>query len=143
MVHARSQVIREELVNEPYVERLIREATERGELTPTVGVGKPIQGLDRDDPDWWVRSWLHRDRATRASEELTREMIRSIALALRSDDQTALHILAELNQQISEHNRGRAAEDQMPLVDVDAIIARRARIPRSSTETRDRGGREA
>ncbi len=40
-------------MTEPFVERRIREAIERGELEPREGVGEPIPNLD-EDPDWWA-----------------------------------------------------------------------------------------
>ena len=43
-----------------WVERLITEAIERGELDPQKGVGEPIQDLD-DDPDWWVKKRVKRE----------------------------------------------------------------------------------
>ncbi len=47
-------------MTEPFVERRIREAIERGELEPREGVGEPIPNLDQD-PDWWVKSWVERE----------------------------------------------------------------------------------
>ncbi len=47
-------------MEEPFVERRIREAIERGELEPQEGVGEPIPNLDRD-PDWWVKRWIERE----------------------------------------------------------------------------------
>ena len=44
-------------------ERTIREAIERGEFDDLPGKGKPIPGAGRpDDPLWWVRGWLERQR---------------------------------------------------------------------------------
>ncbi len=42
------------------MERIIREAIERGELEPGEGVGEPIPDLD-NDPDWWVKRWVQRE----------------------------------------------------------------------------------
>ncbi len=47
-------------MTEPFVERRIREAIERGELEPREGAGEPIPNLDQD-PDWWVKSWVERE----------------------------------------------------------------------------------
>lgn len=50
---------------ESWIERTIREATERGELKATIGVGEPIQSLDSTyDPAWWVKAWLERERSS-------------------------------------------------------------------------------
>lgn len=44
-----------------WIERLIGEKIESGELEPREGVGEPIDGLD-DDPLWWVKRWIERER---------------------------------------------------------------------------------
>ncbi len=44
------------------MERLIREAIERGELEPNEGIGESISDLDDTyDPNWWVKSWVERE----------------------------------------------------------------------------------
>jgi hypothetical protein len=49
--------------HETYVDRLIREAMERGEFDELPGAGKPIPGAGRpDDRWWWFRSWVKRNR---------------------------------------------------------------------------------
>ncbi|MCK8612346.1 J-domain-containing protein [Gordonia sp. C13] len=40
---------------ESRVERMIREAAERGEFDDLPGAGKPLDLSDSDDPDWWVK----------------------------------------------------------------------------------------
>ena len=48
---------------ETWVERQIREATERGEFDNLPGEGQPIPGLNgRDDEDWWVKGFLEREK---------------------------------------------------------------------------------
>ena len=53
------------------VERAIRAAIERGEFEDLPGAGEPLEGLDRPyDPNWWVKSWIEREReAGRGSED--------------------------------------------------------------------------
>jgi hypothetical protein len=47
-----------------HVERLIREAMERGEFDDLPGEGKPLPDAGtHDDEYWWVRKWLARNRA--------------------------------------------------------------------------------
>ncbi len=49
-------------MEETWIDRLIREAIERGELEPTQGVGEPISNLDQThDPNWWVKEWVERE----------------------------------------------------------------------------------
>ena len=48
---------------ESWVERLIREATERGEFDNLPGQGKPIKGLNgRDEENWWIKAYLEREQ---------------------------------------------------------------------------------
>ena len=47
---------------ENHVDRIIREAMERGEFDDLPGTGKPIAGVGtRDDDLWWVRRWVRRN----------------------------------------------------------------------------------
>ena|SRR2546430_3642230 len=47
---------------ESWIDKQIREATERGEFDNLPGAGKPIPGAGRpDDENWWVRNYLHRE----------------------------------------------------------------------------------
>lgn len=46
-----------------WIERLISEAIERGDIEPGKGVGEPIPDLDKAyDPAWWVKDWIERER---------------------------------------------------------------------------------
>lgn len=50
---------------ENHVDRLIREAMERGDFDDLGGKGKPIPGAGSiDDELWWVRRWMRRNRET-------------------------------------------------------------------------------
>jgi hypothetical protein len=46
---------------ESLVEQRIREAQERGEFDNLPGAGKPLPGLETDDPDWWVKGMIRRE----------------------------------------------------------------------------------
>lgn len=58
----------DDLTNLPYVERRIREAIERGEFDDLPGSGQPIPDLN-DDPLWWVKKWVERERLKDALRE--------------------------------------------------------------------------
>lgn len=48
---------------ETMVDRIIREATERGEFDDLPGRGKPIPGAGTVDGEgWWIRRWVERNR---------------------------------------------------------------------------------
>ena len=60
---------------ESWVERTIREATERGDLDPAEGKGEPLEMLREPyEPNWWAKRWMKREGFT--GEEL-REAIQA------------------------------------------------------------------
>ncbi|MCA9729577.1 MAG: GNAT family N-acetyltransferase, partial [Candidatus Eisenbacteria bacterium] len=48
------------LMSESWMDTMIRDAGERGELANLPGKGKPLTGLN-DDPDWWIKDKLRRE----------------------------------------------------------------------------------
>jgi hypothetical protein len=70
---------------EPWVERQLREARERGEFDNLPGAGKPIPGLDQPyDEFWWVKDKLRRENLTYLPT----------TLALRKEAEDALEAVA-------------------------------------------------
>ncbi len=60
-----------------WVDLQIRQAMDRGDFDDLPGYGKPLQGLDgRDDPDWWVKKLVERERV----------VVLPPSLQLRKDD---------------------------------------------------------
>lgn len=54
--------------HESIVERMIREAIERGEFDDLSGRGQPIPGAGTADTEgWWIRRWVQRNRAVEAN----------------------------------------------------------------------------
>ena len=48
---------------EAFVDRVIREAMERGEFDHLPGRGKPVPGMGTVDTEgWWIREWVERHR---------------------------------------------------------------------------------
>lgn len=47
--------------HESWVEKQIREAQERGDFDNLPGAGRPLEGLDDPDPDWWVKKMMERE----------------------------------------------------------------------------------
>lgn len=94
---------------ETWIDRQIREATERGEFDNLPGAGEPLAGLDKPfDEMWWVKRKLRNEGLTYAPP----------SLALRKDAQDALEaasrarseaevrqIIEDINEQIREANR--------------------------------------
>jgi hypothetical protein len=112
---------------ESWVDRQIREATERGAFDNLPGAGKPLH-LD-PDPDWWAKAKI-------ADENL--EALLPTALGLRREverlpgtllgvrlEEHAREIIDDLNQRIREsYTRPRSGPRIIvALVDVDAALA--------------------
>jgi Domain of unknown function (DUF1992) len=115
---------------ESWIDRQIREATERGEFENLPGAGKPIPDLDKPfDEMWWVKRKLH-------SEGLTYQ---PPSIALRKDAHDALEavskatseaevrrIIESVNERIREANRKGIAGPSLMLwpFDVDRLVKR-------------------
>ena len=115
---------------ESWVERQIREATERGEFDNLPGAGRPIPGLNgREDENWWVKRFLEREKLPMplpASLALRKEVADlPQELAEIRDEEVVREIVADLNQRIRDSHRRRV--DGPPVivgvVDVEAVVA--------------------
>jgi hypothetical protein len=113
---------------ETWVERQIREATERGELDNLPGAGKPIADLDKPhDELWWVRQKLRREHLTYlpASIALRKEAEEALLAAARAgSEQEVRRIVADINARIVEGNRKAASGPPLNLVpfDVERVV---------------------
>ncbi|WP_211221747.1 DUF1992 domain-containing protein [Granulicoccus phenolivorans] len=120
------------VVYESWIDRQIREATERGEFDNLPGAGQPLTNLDDDSPDWWIKGKLKHEGL---------EMPLPAGLALRKEAQEAFakiadvtyeadarEILEDLNDRIRESyfqplpDQGRLFV--IPLVNVDPLLER-------------------
>ncbi|MET9689078.1 DUF1992 domain-containing protein [Streptomyces sp. NPDC006514] len=90
---------------ESWVDRQIREATERGEFENLPGWGKPLASLDAPyDELWWIKGKMHREGfavlppalALRKEAEDAAEKVR----AARSERQVR-DVLTEINEKIA------------------------------------------
>jgi hypothetical protein len=113
---------------ETWVERRIREATERGEFDNLPGAGKPIADLDKPhDELWWVRQKLRREHLTYlpASIALRKEAEEALLVAARAgSEQEVRRIVADINAKIVEGNRKAASGPPLNLVpfDVERVV---------------------
>jgi hypothetical protein len=113
---------------ETWVERRIREATERGEFDNLPGAGKPIADLDKPhDELWWVRQKLRREHLTYlpASIALRKEAEEALLAAARAgSEQEVRRIVADINARIVEGNRKAASGPPLNLVpfDVERVV---------------------
>lgn len=114
---------------ESHVDRLIREAEERGEFDDLPGKGRPIPDIDRPADDlWWVKRKLRREGLSftpptlqlRRDVEAARE-----AVAAATSEGEVRRIVAGINERIVEANAmpvGGPASNLAPL-DVDRVLA--------------------
>jgi len=123
---------------ESWVERQVREATERGEFDNLPGAGHPIPGLTgRDDEDWWVKGFLEREKISPplpTSLALRRE-IQDLPNTLADviDEQTVRAIVTDLNQRILDTHRRK--------VDGPPIILRPVDVEQAAAGWRNKPGR--
>lgn len=119
---------------EKHIDRLIREAQERGEFDNLPGLGKPIPGLDREhDELWWVRQLLEREQISLAPStlELRRKVEEAIERIRRATTEPEVRrLVEELNLEIARAN-SRASSgpptDIAPLDPDEAVRRWRAR----------------
>ena len=111
-----------------WVERQIREATERGEFDNLPGAGKPIADLDKPhDELWWVRQKLRREHLSwlPPTIALRKEAEEALLAASRagSEDQVR-RIVADINRKILEGNRKAASGPPLNLMpfDVERVV---------------------
>jgi len=115
---------------ESWVERQVREATERGEFDNLPGAGQPIPGLTgRDDEDWWVRGFLEREKISPPlpTSLAMRKEIQNLpeTLADVTNEQSVREIIADLNQRILDSHRRKVDGPPIILrpVDVEQAVA--------------------
>lgn len=133
----------EPIVFESWVDRQIREATERGEFSNLPGEGKPLTGLGRPDPpDWWARRKMASEdlRAVIPGPLAVRREKQDLQATLSDvrDEATARAIVEDLNQRIKEQNLTRIAGRHIitGLVDVEQALRQWRARGRRGPQTR-------
>jgi hypothetical protein len=111
-----------------WVERQIREATERGEFDNLPGAGKPIADLDKPhDELWWVKQKLRRENLSYlpATLALRKEAEDALAAASKARSEAQVRrILAAVNRKILEGNWKAASGPPLNLMpfDVERVV---------------------
>ena len=114
---------------ESWIDRQIREAIERGEFDNLPGSGKPLQGLDRQDEDWWIKAKLERENVRGLlppSLALRREIqdIGATVADLREESEVRA-VAEDLNARIIDGRRRGVDGPHLVIrtVDVEAVVA--------------------
>ncbi|MFC7486589.1 DUF1992 domain-containing protein [Knoellia sp. CPCC 206453] len=120
--------------HESWVDKQIREAQERGEFDNLPGAGKPLEGLDDPDPDWWVKKMMAREGLD-ASDALPPVMIlrREHAsfpeslLDVRTEDGVR-EVLRDYNLRVVDDRRrpafGKESPVWAPTVEIEPMVER-------------------
>ncbi len=105
-----------------WADEVIRQAIARGDFDHLSLAGKPIPGLTRHDPDWWLRSFIEREHVTGVGPE---------AYLLRRDD-------AALDQRIDEEHTEAGVRELVEEFNARVIAARRQLLGGPPVVTRPR-----
>jgi hypothetical protein len=108
---------------ESWADEVMRQAIARGEFDHLALAGKPIPGLTRHDPDWWLKAYIEREHITGVGPE---------AFLLRQAD-------AELDARLDREYREADVRDILDEFNHRVIEARRQLFggPPVVTPTRD------
>ena len=119
---------------ESHVERLVREATERGEFDNLPGAGRPLDLGGADDPNWWVRRKLEQgDLDPIAALPVVLQLRKERegfpqSLADIRDERTVRDTLADFNRRVRldrlEPRFGPTANLVVQTVDIDEMVRR-------------------
>ncbi|MGW2008233.1 DnaJ family domain-containing protein [Streptomyces nigrescens] len=90
---------------ETWIDKQIREATERGDFAGLAGTGKPLPHLDQPyDEMWWIKEKMHREHLSYLPPTLAlrKEAEDALEAAAAAPTQAALRrILTAVNERIS------------------------------------------
>lgn len=126
---------------ETWIDRLIRQAQERGEFAHNSLHGKPIPSLGKRRPDdWFAQGLIAREgieqlpKTIRVRKNLDRALE---AIADADDEEEVRRIVSDINEQILDVNRKAASgppSNMMPL-NLDRVLARWRAGPAPSPDT--------
>ncbi|HEX4721189.1 MAG TPA: DUF1992 domain-containing protein [Pseudonocardiaceae bacterium] len=116
---------------ETWIDKQIREATERGDFDDLPGKGKPLRDANAPyDGDWWLKDWLRREGAPtdallptplRLRKEI--QQLREKVRPLRAEERVRA-AATDLNDQVRAWWRSsNGPQIHVGLVDVDEVVA--------------------
>lgn len=113
---------------ETWIDKQIREATERGDFDDLPGAGKPIPDLDKPyDELWWLKQKLRRENISHLPPTLALRKAAEDALAAAMDapaEDEVRRIVAGINTRIAEAIRKPLSGPPLNLVpfDVERVV---------------------
>lgn len=135
--------------HEGWVEKQIREATERGEFDNLPGAGKPLRGVGDPDPDWWVKGMIEREGLDTADAmppvlQLRREAAGyPESLADEGKEDNVRELLRDYNRRVLDERRRPTFGPRSPLiaptVDVEEMVAAWRALREERTPPPDEG----
>lgn len=116
---------------ETWIDKRIREATERGDFENLPGKGKPLRDANKPyDDDWWLKDWLRREGAPtdallptplRLRKEI--QQLRETVRPLRTEEKVRAAV-KDLNDQVRAWWRSSIGPQiHVGLVDEDEVVA--------------------
>ncbi|GGF41965.1 hypothetical protein GCM10007298_42100 [Williamsia phyllosphaerae] len=127
-------------VPETRVDRLIREARERGDFDDLPGLGQPLDLRGLDDPEWWAKKKI-RDEGLDSSAllpatlQLRRER-QEYPESLRDirSEESVRRILVDFNRRVKRErlapSLGPASRIVVPTIDIEDMVERWRALPR-------------
>jgi hypothetical protein len=114
---------------ETWIDKQIREATERGDFDNLPGAGKPIPDVDKPyDELWWIKQKLRRENVSHLPPTLVlrkaAEDAHAAAMAAPTEDDVR-RIIADINTRIVDAIRKPLSGPPLNLVpfDVERVVA--------------------
>jgi hypothetical protein len=113
---------------ETWIDRQIREASERGEFDNLPGAGKPIPGIGGpDDEMWWVKQLMRRENLsylppTLALRKEAEDVLAAVPAA--TSESAVREMIAKLNEKIAAAIRTPVDGPPLNLIplDVDKVV---------------------
>ncbi|WP_210509101.1 DUF1992 domain-containing protein [Naasia sp. SYSU D00057] len=111
------------------VEIAIQQAMRRGDFDDLPGKGRPLQDLDRHDPDWWIRRKIEREGLTGLGPPALTLRKENAELGERIDAQpteaAVRELLEDFNKRVIEARRQLLGGPPVitPTRDIDAEVA--------------------
>jgi hypothetical protein len=123
---------------ESLIDRLIREAQERGEFDNLPGTGRPLPGHGEEyDEEWWIKDLVRREKITGAlpASLMLRKEVEDLmhVVATKRTDSAVRAVVSDLNERIARAQRSHIDGPPVFLTTIDAD-----EVVRQWREARDR-----